>query len=79
MQVTEQVAGVLRAAKASASREELQVAVGLRNREHFRQTYLEPLVSGGCLEATVPDKPTSRLQRYRLTPKGEGWLNNSAQ
>jgi predicted HTH transcriptional regulator len=77
-QVTTQVAGqvglLLRAASEPATRESLQDATGLRNREHFRQTYMEPLVAGGWLELTVPDKPTSRLQKYRLTEKGRSWL-----
>jgi predicted HTH transcriptional regulator len=73
-QVAEQVARVLRAAAEPAPREQLQEAMGLQNREHFRQKYLEPLVTKGWLERTVPDKPTSRLQKYRLTDKGRAWL-----
>ncbi len=73
-QVAEQVAKALRAAVEPAPREQLQEAMGLQNREHFRQTYVEPLVTGGWLERTVPDKPTSRLQKYRLTEKGRAWL-----
>ncbi len=26
------------------------------------------------LNSTIPDKPTSRLQKYRLTDKGRAWL-----
>ena len=74
MQVAEQVAKVLRAAIEPAAREQLQKAMGLQNREHFRQTYLEPLVTGGWLDRTVPAKPTSRLQKYRLTEKGRAWV-----
>jgi predicted HTH transcriptional regulator len=73
-QVAEQVAKVLRVTDEPTPREQLQEAMGLQNREHFRQTYLEPLVTGGWLERTVPDKPTSRLQKYRLTGKGRAWL-----
>jgi hypothetical protein len=73
-QVATQVAGVLQAANEPASREALQDSISLRDREHFRQTYLEPLVTGGWLERTVPDKPNSRLQKYRLTAKGRAWL-----
>jgi DNA-binding PadR family transcriptional regulator len=51
----------------------------MRNREHFRQTYLGPLVTGGWLERTVPEKPTSRLQRYRLTAKGRAWLEKPSR
>ena len=73
-QVAEQVTKLLRAAVEPVPREQLQEAIGLQNREHFRQAYLEPLVTGGWLVWTVPDKPTSRLQRYRLTAKGRAWL-----
>jgi ATP-dependent DNA helicase RecG len=71
VQVTPQVAAVLRAAlDAPRSRQELQNAAGMRNREHFRKAYLEPLLASGWLERTIPDKPTSRLQRYRTTEAG---------
>jgi ATP-dependent DNA helicase RecG len=26
---------------------------------------------------TIPDKPNSRLQKYRLTPKGRAWLEKA--
>ncbi len=78
-QVTEQVTKVLQAALKPAQREQLQTAMGLQNREHFRQTYLEPLVTAGWLERTVPDKPTSRLQKYRLTEKGRAWLAHAGR
>jgi len=46
----------------------------MKDREHFRKTYLDPLITAGWLERTIPDKPTSRLQKYRLTDKGRAWL-----
>jgi ATP-dependent DNA helicase RecG len=48
----------------------LQAAAGIRDREHFRSEYLEPLILAGLLERTIPDKPTSSKQKYQLTRKG---------
>jgi ATP-dependent DNA helicase RecG len=45
-------------------------AAGLKNREHFRKSYLAALVAAGWLEMTIPGKPRSRLQRYRVTASG---------
>ncbi|MBI5770020.1 MAG: hypothetical protein HZA93_19750 [Verrucomicrobia bacterium] len=73
-QVAEQVGKLLRAAAEPATREHLQDAVGLQNREHFRQTYLEPLLTARWLERTIPDKPTSPHQRYLRTATGAAWL-----
>jgi ATP-dependent DNA helicase RecG len=62
---------VLRAADANeCSREELQAAAGISDREHFRKEYIEPLLSAGLLERSIPDKPRSPKQRYRTTALG---------
>lgn len=37
---------------------------GLKDREHFRAEILKPLIDRGLLQLTIPDKPTSRLQKY---------------
>ncbi|WP_258364127.1 RNA-binding domain-containing protein [Halomonas sp. LBP4] len=69
-QVTEQEAVVLQAAISPVSRAVLQEAAGLSHREHFANTILKPLLVRGLLEMTIPDKPRSSKQRYRLTDKG---------
>jgi ATP-dependent DNA helicase RecG len=51
-------------------RSELTAALELRDRMHFVQAYLEPALAAGLVEMTIPDKPNSRLQRYRLTERG---------
>ena len=71
--VTDQV-GLLKVVAGEMSREQLQEAVGLKNRGHFRRAYLLPALRAGLIEMTVPDKPRSRSQRYRLTPAGRKLL-----
>src|SRR5688572_30838520 len=53
---------------------EIQDALGLRHRETFLDNYLTPMLDAGWLERTIPDKPTSPNQKYRLTEKGRAWL-----
>ena len=52
------------------TREELQKAAGLKDREHFRKKYLGSLLTAGWLEMMTPDKPRSSEQRYRTTDLG---------
>ena len=52
-------------------RSELQRLLSLKDRHSFVRTYLLPAMEGGLIELTVPDKPNSRLQRYRLTAAGQ--------
>jgi ATP-dependent DNA helicase RecG len=70
-QVTPQVLAVLKEARNAGSRNELLEAARLRDREHFRSAYLEPLLDAGWLEMTIPDKPRSSKQRYRTTEAGK--------
>jgi ATP-dependent DNA helicase RecG len=55
-------------------RQEMQDALGLIHEDHFRVAYLVPVLTAGLIEMTIPDKPTSRMQKYRLTPKGKALL-----
>ena len=52
------------------SREALQSILGLRDRKSFRELYLRPALADGLIEMTIPDKPRSSKQKYRLTEKG---------
>jgi len=69
-EVTPEVGRVLRALSADLSRQELQNALGLKDDEHFRKAYLLPALASGWAEMTLPDKPRSSKQRYRLTATG---------
>lgn len=56
--------------EGETSRARLQELVGIKNRDYFRKDYLSPAVTNGYVELTIPDKPNSQNQRYRLTVKG---------
>ena len=65
---------LLRMVRGEVSRQSLQRTLGLKDAEHFRQHYLAPALVAGLIEMTLPDKPNSRLQKYRLTAKGQALL-----
>jgi ATP-dependent DNA helicase RecG len=52
------------------TRQQLQRALGLKHEDHFRTAYLQPALEAGLVEMTIPDKPRSSRQKYRLTAKG---------
>ena len=60
--------------KGDMKRQEIQAALGLKHEDHFRETYLVPAVQFGAVEMTIPDKPRSSKQRYRITSRGDKML-----
>ena len=53
---------------------EILTNLGLSDRTHLREHYIDPAIASGLVERTIPEKPTSRLQKYRLTEKGQAML-----
>ena len=53
---------------------DLMAFSGRTDRTKFRNQVIRPLLLSGLLEMTIPDKPTSSKQRYRLTEKGRDLL-----
>ena len=49
---------------------ELLQITGFKQRPHFRARHIDPLLAGGVLRMTVPDKPRSSKQQYVLTDTG---------
>ena len=69
------VVRLLQAITGTITRHDLQNSLGLKNNDYFRQAYLLPALRAGLIEMTIPDKPRSKHQRYRLTPKGRNSTN----
>lgn len=65
---------LLHAATESADLLSLMKTAEHTNRSRFRKNVLQPMIDAGLLEPTIPDKPTSSKQRYRLTDKGRALL-----
>jgi ATP-dependent DNA helicase RecG len=77
---TTQVTGqVLRFCQTPRKASEIRELLNLKHRETFTANYLRPLLEAGLLESTVPDKPRSRMQKYRLTPAGKEMLKKSGK
>ena len=49
---------------------ELMAHTGYSQRPYFKAQHVEPLLTGGILRMTVPDKPRSSKQQYVLTEVG---------
>jgi len=56
------------------SGKDLALVAGYQTRTGNFKKGLQRLVELGLVELTIPDKPTSSRQRYRITPKGRAWL-----
>ena len=68
---------LLRVMSGEMTRQRLQEALYLNDDEHFRKAYLAPTLRAGLIEMTIPDKPRSSKQRYRLTPAGRRYLRRT--
>ena len=57
----------------------LMALAGHTNRTRFRKTVLQPLIDADLIELTIPDKPRSSKQRYRLTELGQELLKQQGK
>jgi len=77
-QVSDQVSGevlrLLAVLQGWMTRSEIQHWLGLKHATYFRNTYLAPALAQGLVEMSIPEKPRSRLQHYRLTAVGRKTL-----
>ncbi|MDR1978372.1 MAG: putative DNA binding domain-containing protein, partial [Synergistaceae bacterium] len=56
------------------SKAELAAALGHKSVSGMLKTHIRKLLAEELIEYTISDKPSSRLQKYRLTAKGEEWI-----
>lgn len=54
---------------------EMMDSLNLKHKTNFRKNYIVPALQDGIIEMTLPDKPTSKYQKYRLTTKYRMRLN----
>ncbi|WP_407603052.1 Fic family protein [Acinetobacter pittii] len=67
VQVSDQVQRLISAMKLEDyTLAELMQLVGLNHRATFQKNYLNPAIEADLIERTIPDKPKSPKQRYRL-------------
>ena len=74
-QVTPQVKDLIRVLNGEMSRVQIMEKMKLKDREHFRENYLQEAIRKDLIQYTIPEKPNSRLQKYRLTEKGKTLQN----
>ena len=75
-QVTDEISRLMVVMQGEMTRNELQYCLGLEHSPHFRNAYLNPALNAGFIEMTIPEKPNSRLQRYRLTTRGKNLIGH---
>jgi len=74
-QVTGEVIKLLKIlAHSPMSRFKAQTLLKLKGQANFRDRYVTPALNLNLIEMTIPDKPNSRLQKYRLTKKGKEYI-----
>jgi len=61
---------MLEIAGESRALPEFMARSGLKNRTRFRVQVVAPLLEAGLIEMTIPDKPRSSKQQYRITEAG---------
>lgn len=68
--VTDSVKNLITVMDKEYSITELMHFMKLSHKPNFRRNYLQPAIEQDIIELTIPEKPSSSNQKYRLTPKG---------
>lgn len=70
-QVGEEVLALLQVMSGEIKRAKIMGKLTLSGRGNFVKLHLSSALKLGLIEMTLPDKPNSRLQKYRLTELGK--------
>ena len=68
---------ILRKCQNDTALVDLMAMTERTDRTKFRNQVLNPMLEAGLIEMTIPNKPRSRNQRYRLTVKGQTALRGN--
>lgn len=67
---------ILLTAQEPVSLEDMMFKLSQTNKSRFRKSFVKPLMFLGWMEYTLPHKPTSEKQKYIITEKGRGIIEN---
>ena len=74
-----EVAMLLACVERTATSKELQAVAGYAGRTRSFESRLNGLLHDGLLEMTIPDRPRSPIQKYRLTDEGRTALGRASE
>jgi hypothetical protein len=61
-------------ASGPLSKSEIAAAIGQQTASGKLHERIRQMLTNHLIERTIPNKPNSRLQKYRLTAQGRAWL-----
>jgi len=70
-EVTPQVRRLIAVVDVEMTRVEMMEVLDLKDRMHFTNEYMQPVLDDELLEMTISDKPRSSKQKYRLADVGK--------
>jgi ATP-dependent DNA helicase RecG len=77
-QATDQAVAIIEVlSEGEKTNAQMMDEIGMRHRPTFRENYLDPALSQGLIEMTIPEKPDRPHQKYKLTEKGKKLMVDS--